>query len=82
MTPAEEIISLLEKLPDIKSRKLRMKKLKDFPSNQEWYSWVINEWIPGQPDYKDLMNLMILLDLDIRAFIYALYGRLEEFETK
>jgi hypothetical protein len=35
----------------------------DAPGNwaacDRWYSYLINEWIPGQPDWKELMGLFI-----------------------
>ena len=38
-------------------------------NDDELYSWMINEWIPKQPDSNTLMRIFILLDFDIRSFI-------------
>ena len=42
----------------------------------EWYDWLINEWIPAQPDYKECMRLFIGMKFNPTPFILVLrFGR-------
>lgn len=38
----------------------------------EFYSYVINDWIPEQPDFQVLMKLFILLNFDLKLFFQFL----------
>lgn len=48
----------------------KLVKVKTYPGgNEAWYSYFINEWIPGQADCSALMRLFILVNFDPAALI-------------
>lgn len=44
---------------------------RSFSNDDELYSWMINDWIPKQPDSNQLMVLFIRLKFSLREFIKA-----------
>jgi len=37
----------------------------------KWHSWLLNVWIPSQPDRDDLRNLFIEVAWDTRKWLHA-----------
>jgi hypothetical protein len=66
-----------------KEREVKLKRPSDFASPQgqtiqgcdAWYSYMINDWIPGQPDAGELMALFIACDFQPLPFIEKLTGK-------
>lgn len=57
-------------------RNPKPKKVSEFGStdkaNDDWYDYLINEWIPGQPDFKELMDLFIECGFNPFSFLILL----------
>lgn len=71
--PTERILQILEKMPDYKTRKEpRLKPAlthKDAQGYRDPYSFIINDWIPNEPDMVDLMELFILCNFNSVPFV-------------
>lgn len=50
-------------------------KIKRLGTPEKTYSWLINVWVPSQPDADELKALAYLLNMDIKTFIRALEAR-------
>ena len=63
-----------------KERTTKLKPPKEFggtpyPNIQtcdRWYSYLINDWIPNQPDFSELMKLFVECDFDPMPFVKKL----------
>jgi hypothetical protein len=73
------------KIPDLLEYKTRNPKLKtsdNFNNYDEWYSWLINDWIVNQPDSATLMRIFIKLNFSPAMFIpFIVYnGDLDKYK--
>lgn len=70
-----ELAQLAKKISDLHFtpwhlRDPKLAKVKTYPGGPDaWYSYFINEWIPGQADASALMKLFIWVHFDPVAFI-------------
>lgn len=65
-------MEIIKGLPPYKSRsEPRLKKYIELEraNEGEGYSWLINDWIPSEPDAENLMDLFILLGFSTIAFV-------------
>lgn len=62
----DEIWRIIDLLPDYKARETKIKKSSE---TDDQYAHIINEWIPGQPDMTNLIQLFILLNFNATAFV-------------
>jgi len=51
------------------------RKVASFTNNDEWYSWLINDWIPNQPDSRILMRLFIGMGFNPAAWLCVVRWR-------
>ena len=52
----------------------RLKPIHDKPEatlgdTDNWYSWLINDWIPNEPDSEELMKLFIGCGFNVAVFV-------------
>jgi len=66
---------IVHKMPHLSDRTFKFIVPEDLKHNMDDAGgWIVNSWIPGQPDSKELMTLLILLNYNLRFFICALLG--------
>lgn len=46
-----------------------------FTNDDEVYTWIINEWIPKQPDSEELMRLFICCVFNMKTFLRLVLSR-------
>lgn len=73
----KEILDALKSVINYRARPFKLPKSDKLPPDWEperghlgdrYYSYVINHWIPNQPDCGALMKLFILCDFDLIRF--------------
>ena len=42
---------------------------KHYGTYEKFYDHLANEWIPGQPDFENLMQIFIILEFNVKAFL-------------
>lgn len=73
--PVDRAMEIVRNLQPYKERSPKLKTSDNFPGRtklergEALYSNLINEWIPGQPDSRVLMELFILLNFSALAFV-------------
>lgn len=65
----ELLIDLVDNLPEYKSRKPRLMMSSKYENYGDFYSYVINDWIPAQPDARNLMIIFINLGFNLLSFV-------------
>lgn len=68
----EEIIQIVESLPPIKDRLPKFKRPDSVKTSEESYLWLVNEWMPTQPDFEKLVRLTVLLNFHMSLVMAAL----------
>lgn len=71
----ESIMAIVDALPDYKTRSPRLKKTTDYSPRDDWYSHLVNVWIPGQPDAQALMRLFIEVGFSPLIFVELVVKR-------
>lgn len=56
---------------DWEQRTLKMRKVSSFNTVNNFYDYIINEWIPAQPDYPELMRLFIGMRFNLLPWFFV-----------
>lgn len=82
MDTIERIIEIIRGFPKLKDRVPPFKRPAEYQSTPEQgYDWLINIWMPTQPDFETLVELTVLLNFNVLLVVAALMGE-ETFERE
>ncbi len=69
------LLTLIEKLPSLKSRRPEFRRPEGVKTAEESYDWLINQWMPRQPAFDILAEITILCGFNMVLVVAALIGK-------
>jgi hypothetical protein len=75
MSLIEEINAELAVMIPYQARHRKIQPVSAFTKSEDWYSYLINDWIVNESDSEVLMNLLIKIHFDPKLFVgFVVHG--------